>query len=187
MDGDERNLGSKLKKALPFLALAVIFVAAGFAGGYIAARGGGAGRAASPGARLLPIALIGLSVYAGAALHTVLHEAGHLLCGAVSGYRFVSFSVAGVMFVGENGKLRLKRLGVAGMAGQCLMSPPVGDGYSYPFLLYNLGGSLMNFAACAVFAALYAATRGGVRVCGRSIYHHSRRGGVVGSIQYTPA
>lgn len=83
---------------------------------------------------------IGAAVY----LQIILHEAGHLLAGLLSGYRFSSFRIGSFMWVKENGKLKLKRLSLAGTGGQCLMNPPdLVDG-KIPFVLYNLGGSLMN-------------------------------------------
>lgn len=86
------------------------------------------------------LAEIGAAVY----LQIILHEAGHLLAGLFSGYHFSSFRIGSFMWVKENGKLKLKRLSLAGTGGQCLMNPPdLVDG-KIPFVLYNLGGSMMN-------------------------------------------
>lgn len=85
----------------------------------------------------------------------VLHEAGHLVFGLATGYRFRSFQVGGVILLRENGRLRLRVLSVAGMGGQCLMSPPPDrPPEEMPFVLYNLGGVLMNLLSAAVFGAL---------------------------------
>lgn len=85
----------------------------------------------------------------------VLHEAGHLVFGLATGYRFRSFQVGGVILLRENGRLRLRVLSIAGMGGQCLMSPPPGrPPEEIPFVLYNLGGVLMNLLSAAVFGAL---------------------------------
>jgi hypothetical protein len=89
----------------------------------------------------------------------VLHELGHLICGLLSGYRFISFSIGHMMLVKENGKLKKKRYGVAGVGGQCLMSPPEPVNGAYPFLLYNLGGCCMNFIVSGIFAALFLLLR----------------------------
>ena len=78
-------------------------------------------------------------------LHIILHEAGHLIMGKLSGYRFVSFRVFNLMLVRENGKLKRKRFTVVGTGGQCLMSPPEMKHGTFPLVLYNLGGALMNF------------------------------------------
>lgn len=74
----------------------------------------------------------------------ILHEAGHLVFGGLSGYRFVSFRIFRLMLVRESGKLRVRRYHIPGTGGQALMMPPEG-GKPVPFVLYNLGGVLMNF------------------------------------------
>lgn len=77
-------------------------------------------------------------------LQTVIHEAGHLIFGLCTGYRFLSFRIGSFMWIKQEGKLRFRRLNVAGTGGQCLMAPPdIVDG-KVPVFLYNLGGSLMN-------------------------------------------
>ena len=57
-------------------------------------------------------------------LQIVLHEGGHLLFGLLSGYRFVSFRIFNWTLIRQEGKFRLKRFGIAGPGGQCLMLPP---------------------------------------------------------------
>ena len=56
-------------------------------------------------------------------LQIVLHEGGHLLFGLLSGYRFVSFRIFNWTLIRQEGKFRLKRFGIAGTGGQCLMLP----------------------------------------------------------------
>lgn len=77
-------------------------------------------------------------------LQLIFHEAGHLVFGLMSGYRFSSFRIMSFMWLKENGKLHLKKLSIAGTGGQCLMIPPEFTDGSIPVMLYNLGGSLMN-------------------------------------------
>ena len=86
-----------------------------------------------------------VSVY----LHIIIHEAGHLVFGLMSGYKFSSFRIMSFMWLNENGKIKYKRLKVAGMGGQCLMAPPDLKDGKIPVVLCNLGGSLMNFIASA--------------------------------------
>lgn len=85
-------------------------------------------------------------------LHALVHEAGHLVCGLVTGYRFCSFRIGSLILVKTEGKLKLKRYALPGTAGQCLMAPPdMADG-KIPYVLYNLGGSLFNLLfSLAVF------------------------------------
>lgn len=93
-------------------------------------------------------------------LQTVIHEAGHLVFGLLTGYQFSSFRVASFMWVKERGKIRFRRLTIAGTGGQCLMVPPdLVDG-KMPVVWYNLGGSLMNLIAAAVCLGLWALLRG---------------------------
>ncbi|MCL2030053.1 MAG: hypothetical protein FWG93_00760 [Oscillospiraceae bacterium] len=108
---------------------------------------------------ILAGAIAGASFFAALLLHIIVHEAGHLICGLFSGYQFVSFTVAGMMFVKEDGKLKIKRFGIAGAGGQCLMSLPALENNTYPFVLYNLGGGLMNFLFSGIAAALFFAVK----------------------------
>lgn len=80
-----------------------------------------------------------------------LHEAGHLLAGLISGYKFVSYRILNLMLIAIDGKLKLKIYSLAGTAGQCLLKPPVWKEDGIPARLYNLGGILLNLL-CAVFA-----------------------------------
>ncbi len=85
----------------------------------------------------------------------ILHEAGHLIFGLLSGYRFSSFRLFNLILVNENGKLKLKRLEIAGTGGQCLMVPPDLKDGKIPFVFYNLGGALMNLIAGVIFICMY--------------------------------
>ncbi len=98
-------------------------------------------------------------LYLGFFLQIALHEAGHLLAGLMSGYRFVSYRIMSFMWVKQEGRIRLRRYALAGTAGQCLMAPPdLVDG-KIPVMLYNLGGSIMNLMAGLLFGALWYACR----------------------------
>ncbi len=100
------------------------------------------------------LVLLLLSLYVAVCLQIVIHEAGHLVFGLLTGYHFVSFRIANFMWIRENGRLRFRRQSIAGTGGQCLMSPPdpTGDG-SFPVVLYNLGGPLMNLVTGLVCLA----------------------------------
>jgi len=89
---------------------------------------------------VIEIAVIMVALF----LQIVIHEAGHLIFGLLSGYKFFSFRVANIMLIKEDGKIKIKSLHLSGTAGQCLMSPPdLVDG-KMPFVLYNLGGVILN-------------------------------------------
>lgn len=86
-------------------------------------------------------------------VHVILHETGHLLFGKLSGYQFVSFRVFGQTLVKQNGKLVRKKF--KGWIGQALMLPPDMKNGTFPSVLYNLGGGLMNFLFGALFLGLF--------------------------------
>lgn len=85
-------------------------------------------------------------------LQIVLHEAGHLVCGLLSGYRFVSFRIGSITLLKDGkGKLRFKRFNLAGTGGQCLMAPPENVPLDQiPTQLYNAGGALVNLLCATV-------------------------------------
>ena len=94
----------------------------------------------------------------------IIHEAGHLLFGLISGYEFVSFRIGSFLLIrGSDGKLSMKRYYLAGTAGQCLMAPPdfEEDGY-LPVGLYNMGGVLLNAISAMFFFWAYYLSGGTV-------------------------
>ncbi len=103
------------------------------------------------GKQIMLFGVLALSVYAAMALQTVIHETGHLVFGLATGYQFSSFRIFSWMLLKENGKLRFRRLSIAGTGGQCLMAPPELKDGKMPFLLYNFGGAIMNLIASAIF------------------------------------
>jgi hypothetical protein len=82
---------------------------------------------------------------AGYLAHIIIHEAGHLVFGLMTGYSFISFRIGSTTLIIENKRLKLRKYNIPGTAGQCLMLPPAAKENKCPFVLYNLGGSLMNF------------------------------------------
>ncbi len=84
------------------------------------------------------------SLYLSFFLHFAAHEFGHFLFGKLTGYRFSSYRLGSVMLLRRNGQLLLKRYSLAGTGGQCLMDPPDPVDGDFPYLLYNLGGAIVN-------------------------------------------
>ena len=74
----------------------------------------------------------------------IVHEGGHLLCGLLTGYKFVSFRIFNLTFIKVDGKLKSKRFGIAGTGGQCLLDPPDLPIDKIPTAWYNAGGVLAN-------------------------------------------
>lgn len=83
-------------------------------------------------------------------LQIVLHEAGHLLFGLLTGYKYSSFRIGSFMWVKTDGKIRLKRFSLSGTGGQCLMAPPDFVDGKIPYVLYNLGGCIANLVVSVI-------------------------------------
>ena len=81
----------------------------------------------------------------------IMHEIGHLVFGLLTGYRFSSFRIGSFMWMNEVGKLKFKRLKIAGTGGQCLMIPPDMKDGKIPLALFNLGGSFANIIVGVLF------------------------------------
>lgn len=96
------------------------------------------------GNSILELVLVFAVFYMAFIIQIILHELGHLIFGLLSGYEFISFRIFSLTFVKENGKLAIKKFSLAGTAGQCLMMPREDSYEDYPYILYNLGGILMN-------------------------------------------
>ena len=102
---------------------------------------------------IFALAIAMISLY----IHLILHEAGHLIFGLLSGYDFVSFRIGSFILVKEDGRYKIKRYSLAGTGGQCLMSPPDYNDGNYPYVLYNLGGIIVNMILAMLFGILYLA------------------------------
>ena len=100
---------------------------------------------------LITSALFLLIFYASVLIQVIIHEAGHLVFGLATGYRFSSFRIFQWMLMQKDGKLCWKRFSLPGTGGQCLMAPPPLENGNMPVLLYNFGGAIMNLIASALF------------------------------------
>lgn len=98
-----------------------------------------------------------ISIYAAMFLQTIIHEAGHLVFGLLSGYRFSSFRILKYTFVKVNGKIKVKKYNIPGTMGQCLMEPPELKRGKMPVVLFNYGGVIFNFAASLLCYGIYYA------------------------------
>lgn len=133
---------NKLLKALAIILLALVGALVGYQFGRMADEAG----ANSPLETVLVAGLLVAMLALVYLLHIVVHEAGHLVMGLTTGYRFVSFRIGSFMLVKDEGRLHLRRFSLAGTGGQCLLGPPdLVDG-RVPYVLYNLGGVLANLA-----------------------------------------
>lgn len=97
-----------------------------------------------------------LLFYASMILQIIIHEAGHLVFGLLTGYRFLSFRVFSFTLVKKDGKIVRKKLKMKGIPGQCLMTPPEWkEEERYPYVWYNLGGGVLNLLSCIVVLPLF--------------------------------
>ena len=92
-------------------------------------------------------------------IQLIIHEAGHLVFGLLSGYGFSSFRIGSINFTKKNGKITVWKKSVPGTAGQCLLSPPDYNGGDFPYIMYNLGGVFLNLIASCAFALLFIAVK----------------------------
>lgn len=97
-----------------------------------------------------------LAMYLCSLVHVVVHEAGHLVFGLLTGYEFTSFRIGSFMWIKEDGRLKRKSFSLAGTGGQCLMSPPDLVNGKMPVFLYNMGGSIANLIVSLLCGILYA-------------------------------
>jgi len=108
----------------------------------------------SGGGKILTILVALVSMCAALILQIIIHEAGHLVFGLLTGYRFISFRVYSFMWMKDNDRIRFKRMSIAGTGGQCLMAPPDLKDGKMPVQLYNYGGAIMNLIASAISGGL---------------------------------
>ena len=146
---------SSLTKYFPMVLFAAVGAACGFfAASYIDTI------TANTGQFILWFVLLLMGLYLAVFLQLILHEAGHLVFGLLSGYHFSSFRIMSFMWVKEDGVLRFRRLSIAGTGGQCLMAPPELTDGKFPVLLYNLGGVLANLLLSGIAWGLSCAATG---------------------------
>lgn len=150
MESNQKKAG-RGKKLLATL-IPLLF---GGAIGFVASIALGDAAGDNSGLYFLYLGVFLVSLIAAFVLQIILHEAGHLVFGRLTGYRFVSFNVMGHIWQKDKeGNVHRGRMQIAGAGGQCLMAPPDYNGGDFPFTAYNLGGVLMNLLVSLVCALL---------------------------------
>jgi len=86
-------------------------------------------------------------------ISAVLHDLGHLVFGLLSGYKFSSFKVGGVILLKQGGRLSLRSCSIKG-GGGCKLIPPDMMNGKMPHVLYNVGGFIMNLLFLLVCGVL---------------------------------
>ena len=109
----------------------------------------------SSGEKIFRLCTTLVFLYLAVMIHIVLHEAGHLIFGLMSGYQFSSFRIGSHMLMKENGKLVHRKIKIAGTGGQCLMIPPEMVDGKFPVVMYNLGGSIVNIVITVLMIPVF--------------------------------
>lgn len=96
-----------------------------------------------------------VAFYVSYLVQIIIHEAGHLIFGLMSGYEFVSFRIGSFTLIREAGKFKMKKYMIQGTAGQCLLMPPEKKVEEVPYRLYHLGGILANTLVTLPLLVIY--------------------------------
>ncbi len=72
----------------------------------------------------------------------ISHIAGYLICGLMSGYKFISAEIFGFVFRKENGHIAADKYKYRKTVNVAMEPPEMQDG-NFPFVLYRLGGVLI--------------------------------------------
>lgn len=84
-----------------------------------------------------------------------IHELGHLICGVLTGYKFVSFRIFNLTLIKKSGKFCIKKFAIAGTGGQCLLTPPDLPVGQVPVGWYNFGGLFANIIMLIIVIPLF--------------------------------
>lgn len=92
-----------------------------------------------------------VSLFISYLLIIIIHEAGHLVFGLLSGYRYLLFRIGSLTLIKRNNKFEFKKLSILGTGGQCILMPPESnEPGKVPFLLYHAGGGIFNFLTAVI-------------------------------------
>ncbi len=92
--------------------------------------------------KVVAIAWMLLAALIATILNIVLHEAGHLVAGLMTDYKFVSYRFFNWTLIRKDGRLQWRNFELGGTAGQCLMAPPDKPLEEIDTRWYNAGGVL---------------------------------------------
>lgn len=134
----------KKKKNQGIAPIMIIFILIGAAGGVVMARFADKLESAGAGFTTAMIVIL-VWFYLAYFIELIIHEAGHMVMGMLTGYEFLSFRVGNFTIVKENGRLTRKKFSIPGTAGQCLLKPKeCEDPENQPFFWYHFGGIFFN-------------------------------------------
>ena len=154
----------KKRKALQFVLIILLFLIIGFLQDTFSRLHPLFKTGYTTGEILLSCGIL-LILFMSVLLQIILHEAGYCSFGWISGYRFLSFRIGSFMWLKKDGGIRFARLKIAGTGGQCLMGPPDLTEGKFPYILYNLGGSIINLLSAPIFLMLLFLLASGLSFC----------------------
>ena len=92
-----------------------------------------------------------ISLFVSLLLALIIHEGGHLVCGLLSGYKYLLFRVGSLTLIRRNNKFEFKKFSIKGTGGQCILMPPESaEPLKVPCLLYHAGGGLFNLLTALI-------------------------------------
>lgn len=141
------------KSIITGICFMIVMLLVGFLAGYLSGRTGGKSNLSFDqilfkiGVDLVIFGIVFI-------IQIIIHESGHLIFGLISRYEFISFRVGSITIVKADGKFKLKKFNIKGTGGQCLMMPKTNNYEELHYILYNLGGVLMNAIVSIVSAII---------------------------------
>lgn len=147
-----------MKKALQTTGIILLCMLIGYGVGFGLGHllGGGADGESIDKIKMAKAVLIAFAALViGVFTNAILHEAGHLVGGLLTGYKFLSFRIFNLTLQKEADGWCWKKFSLMGTLGQCLMCPPHTP--DVPYFWYNVGGVMVNLIICVISGTmLYA-------------------------------
>ena len=92
-----------------------------------------------------------VSIFVSYLLIIIIHEAGHLVFGLLSGYKYLLFRVGSLTLIKRDNKFEFKKMSIKGTGGQCILMPPeTSEPEKVPFFLYHAGGGIFNLLTALI-------------------------------------
>lgn len=84
-------------------------------------------------------------------INIIFHEFGHMICGFMSGYKFVSYRVMSFTIAKYSDGIKIKKFNLPGTGGQCVLEPPAYNDGKFPYKLYLAGGVIADLVLMILF------------------------------------
>lgn len=101
----------------------------------------------------MEIILLLLILLVSTIIQVIIHEVGHLVCGLLTGYTFVSFHILGLSIYKKNGNMHI-HFSHNDVSGQTLLSPNFAESNSIPYFWYHAGGIVFNLVFSILFGCI---------------------------------